>query len=36
MERIVKHWNNLPRVDVNSPSLEMLRKCVDMALEGMV
>lgn len=36
MERILKHWNSLPRGDVKSPSLEMLRKCVDMALEDMV
>lgn len=36
MERLIKHWNSLPRGDVKSPSLEGLKKCVDMALENMV
>lgn len=35
IERIVKHWNSLPRGDVKSPSLGMLSKCVDMSLEDM-
>lgn len=32
MERMVRNWNRLHRAVVDSPSLEVLRKCVDVAL----
>ncbi|KAJ7406786.1 hypothetical protein WISP_131413 [Willisornis vidua] len=36
MERIVKPCNRLPRAVVESPSLELFQKHVDVAHEGMV
>lgn len=34
MDRVAKHWNGLPQKRVESPSLEVLKKHVDMACEG--
>jgi len=35
-ERVMKHWNRLPREVAESPSLEVFKEPVEMALQDMV
>ncbi|KFV89867.1 hypothetical protein N326_04010, partial [Eurypyga helias] len=35
-ERVVKHWNRLPREAVDAPSLEVFKARLDEALSSLV
>lgn len=36
MERVIKYWNDLPGEIVESPSMNVFKKILDVALNAMV
>jgi len=34
--RVTEHWNTLPREAVESPSLEIIERCLDMVLGSLL
>ncbi|PKU42803.1 hypothetical protein llap_6882 [Limosa lapponica baueri] len=35
-EKVIRHWSSLPREVVESPCVEVFKKCVDVALQGIL